>query len=71
MGIDKGGDIVVRGNVVYELMNEEGGVGVEGGIGLMGEEILRVEGNGGWDGKWFLDRGSDLRGEFMFGLNKV
>lgn len=46
MGIDKGGHIVLTGNVLYQFINDERRLGVQAGIGFIAEQILRIQGNG-------------------------
>ena len=54
MGIDDGGDIELLGNALQQFVDDKRCLGVQTGVGLVTEEILRVQGNSSGDGHTFL-----------------
>ena len=71
VGVDHGGDVEFMGDFVNQLVDEEGGFGVEAGVGFVAEEVLGVAGDGAGDGGTFLHTTAQLGGIKLVGAFEV
>ena len=65
VGVDHGGDVVLAGDVVDELVDEDGGLRVEARVGFVAEEVARVERDGTGDGDALLHAARQLGGHLL------
>ena len=71
VGVDDGGDAIFMGDVAQKLINENGGAGVEPGIGLVAKKVAGVEGYGAGYGHAFLHASGNLGGIFGVGARQA
>ena len=60
MGIDDRRDAILLGDAGEELVDDERGLRVEAGVGLVAEEILRIHHDGAGDGDTLLHTSRNL-----------
>jgi hypothetical protein len=71
MGDHYSSTVVFLGQFPDQLVNEEGGLGVQAGIRLVAEQVFRVKHNGPGDGHSFFHAPAQLGREFFVGTGEV
>lgn len=71
VSVDECGHVVFAGDVLNQPVNDERGLGVESRVGLVAEEVLRVQGDGAGNGYTLLHTAADFAGIFVFGFGQV
>ena len=67
VSVDNGGHVELVGNFLDELVDYNGGFGVEAAVGLVAEEVLGVHRNGARDGDTLLHTARNFTGELVVG----
>ena len=71
VGVDDGGDVELVGDFKNQLVDEEGGFGVEAGVGFVAEEVLGVAGDGAGDGGTLLHTATQFGGVQLVGAFQI
>ncbi len=66
--IDDGGDVVLLGDVVNELVDADGGLRVQTRVGFVAEEVLGLKGNGAGNGNALLHTARQFAGHLEKGI---
>ena len=70
MGVDDGGHAKVVGDAVDEVVDDQRGLRVKARVGLIAEEVFRVEHNGARDGHTLLHTTRDFAGILIDGIQQ-
>ena len=68
VGVDNGGDVVLLGDVVNELVDADGGLRVQTRVGFVAEEVFGLEGNGAGYGNALLHTARQFAGHLEKGI---
>ena len=71
VGVDHGGHLILHRDVVNQVVDQEGGLRVEAGVGFVAEKVLRVERDGSCDGRTLHHTATDLRGVEVARIGQV
>ena len=71
VGVDDGGDVQLLGDFLDQLVDKDGGLRVEAGVGLVAEQVFGIGDNGAGYGHTFAHAAAELGGEEFMGVWKV
>ena len=71
MGVDDRGDVVLLGDLVDQVVDDDRGLRIEARVGLVAEEVARVEYDGAGDGHTLGHAAAKLRGVEVVGIVEV